>query len=198
MQNDTVMSCSSWAHSVTSFLCGSQMTVSQSSAISKEPWTFCKPWHLTDILSWSFGPDSDRTSTHFPNGDQIQTELQHIFQLGTRAIPGLKPVPWHVLATPSCLISVAFSKPDDFFVCCLTLSLWWRVLERCIPSFRLELEWTPVRKKEEWNPSLQLQQIQDSHVGFALDFSGIVHVSFFMVFRIGACLTLRMICTIYV
>ena len=72
------------------------------------------------------------------------------------------------------------------------------MLERCIPSFRLELEWTPVREKEEWNPSLQLQQIQDSHVGFALDFSGIVHVSFFMVFRIGACLTLRMIYTIYV
>ena len=72
------------------------------------------------------------------------------------------------------------------------------MLERCIPSFRLELEWTPVRKKEEWNPSLQLQRIQDSHVRFALDFSGIVHVSFYMVFQIGACLTLRMIDTIYV
>ena len=52
--------------------------------------------------------------------------------------------------------------------------------------------------KEEWNPSLQLQRIQDSHVRFALDFSGIVHVSFYMVFQIGACLTLRMIDTIYV
>ena len=53
------------------------------------------------------------------------------------------------------------------------------MLERCIPSFRLELEWTPVRKKEEWNPSLQLQRIQDSHVRFALDFFfEIAHFSF--------------------
>ena len=55
-----------------------------------------------------------------------------------------------------------------------------------------------MRKKEEWNPSLQLQRIQDSHVSFALDFSGIVHGSFSLVFRIGACLTLCMIYTIYV
>ena len=56
----------------------------------------------------------------------------------------------------------------------------------------------PRAEKEDGNPSLQLQWIQDSHVRFALDFLGIVHVSFYTAFQIGACSRLRMIYTIYV
>ena len=74
-----------------------------------------------------FGPDSPWTSMIFAD-----VHWSHL-----RA---WKPSLWHFLTTTSCLISVWFQKTDGFSVCCLNPSLWWRVLGRCIPSFRLELE----------------------------------------------------------
>ena len=113
-----------------------------------------------------FGPDSCRTSKIFTN-----VHSSHL-RAWTSSL-------WHFLTTPSHLIATVSDTRRISVRGCLTLSLWWRVLDVASHHSGWSLNRPPCRKRKSGHHSLSCSWFRISHVSFALGFLETSHVGFF-------------------
>jgi hypothetical protein len=85
---------------------------------------------------------------------------------------------WHFLTTTSHLIETVSETRRLSVCCCLTLSLWWRVLDVASHHSGWSLNRPPCRKRKSGDPSLSCSWFRISHVRFALEFLETSHVGF--------------------
>ena len=133
-----------------------------------------------------FGPDSCRTSKIFTN-----VHSSHLWAWTSSL--------WHFLTTPSHLIATVSDTRRISVRGCLTLSLWWRVLDVASHLSGWSLNRPPCRKRKSGHHSLSCSWFRISHVSFALGFLETSHVGFFARwFSLARFPKLRMMYYIYV
>ena len=132
--------------------------------------------------------------------DQIHAELQRFLQMCNRAICGLEHRLYDIFLRRLHIWLKLFSETRRLSVCCcLTLSLWWRVLDVASHHSGWSLNRPPCRKRKSGHHSLSCSWFRISHVSFALGFLETSHVGFFARwFSLARFPKLRMMYYIYV